>query len=308
MKLKGALSGKNIIIRLMTWMGLVMLLTIPTIAIWSAVVGPNPTLSQLRILQVLQSFAFFILPVLIAVWLWSDQPLRWLHLDKGMSWQTAGLVVVLIIILLPGFNLLSTINQQIVLPDWLADVESWLKLREEEATLLTERFAQADTIPQLMLNLLIMALLPAIAEEMCFRGTCQGLFVFGTAGPSYTKARLRTHTHVAVWVTAVLFSTLHFQFYGFLPRLLLGALLGYMLCFSGSLYVPMLAHFTNNAFAVICFYLEGKSLLEADKVDHLGSGDTLWLGLISLAAGGALLWLFVRQQSSALRREVPQAT
>ena len=70
----------------------------------------------------------------------------------------------------------------------------------------------------------------------------------------------------------------------------------------------MLAHFTNNAFAVICFYLEGKGLLEADKVDHLGSGDTLWLGLISLAAGGALLWLFVRQQSSALRREVPQAT
>ncbi|MBR4459948.1 MAG: hypothetical protein IKS26_00405, partial [Paludibacteraceae bacterium] len=186
MKLKGALSGKNIIIRLMTWMGLVMLLTIPTIAIWSAVVGPNPTLSQLRILQVLQSFAFFILPVLIAVWLWSDQPVRWLHLDKGMSWQTAGLVVVLIIVLLPGINLLSTINQQIVLPDWLADVESWLKLREEEATLLTERFAQADTIPQLMLNLLIMALLPAIAEEMCFRGTCQGLFVFGTAGPSYT--------------------------------------------------------------------------------------------------------------------------
>lgn len=307
MRLKGALSDKNIVIRLFTWMGIVMLLTFPTIAIWTVLVGPNPTLNQLKILQVLQTFSFFILPVLIAAWLWSDRPMRWLHLDKGMNWQTACLVVVLMIVLLPGINLLSWVNRQMVLPDWLAEVEAWLKLREEEALLLTERFAQADNIPQLMLNLLIMALLPAVAEELCFRGTCQGLFVFGTAGPSYTKARLRTHTHVAVWVTAVLFSTLHFQFYGFLPRLLLGALLGYMLCLSGSLYVPMLAHFTNNAFAVICFYLEGKGLLDADQVDSLGSGETLWLGLISLVLGGALLWLFVRTQSSTLRHEVPPA-
>ena len=307
MRLRGILSGKNIIIRLLTWMGIVMLLTIPTIAVWTALVGPNPSLTQLKILQVLQTFSFFILPVLIAVWLWSDRPMRWLHLDKGMSWQTACLVVAVMIILLPGINLLSWINQQMVLPDWLAEVEKWLQMREDEAMLLTERFARAENIPQLMLNLLIMALLPSIAEELCFRGTCQGLFVFGTAGPSYYTARLRTHTHIAVWVTAILFSTLHFQFYGFLPRLLLGALLGYMLCLSGSLYVPMLAHFTNNAFAVICFYLEGKGLLEADKVDNLGSGDTLWVGLLSLVLGGALLWLFVRLQSSALRREVPPA-
>ena len=308
MRLKGVLSGKSIVIRLLTWMGIVMLLTIPTIAIWTVVVGPNPTLGQLKILQVLQTFSFFILPVLISVWLWSDRPLHWLHLDKGMSWQTACLVVVLMILLLPGINLLSDLNRHLVLPDWLAELEQWIQLREDEALLLTERFARADTIPQLMLNLLIMALLPGIAEELCFRGTCQGLFVFGTAGPSYITARLRTHTHAAIWVTAVLFSTLHFQFYGFLPRLLLGALFGYMLCYSGSLYVPMLAHFTNNTFAVVCFYLEGKGLVEAEKVDGLGSGDTLWVGLLSLVVGGVLLWLFFRQQSSALRREVPPAT
>ena len=305
MRLRGSLSGKNIVLRLLVWWGFVILLTVPTVLIWTKAVGPQPTVAQLKTLQVLQTFAFFILPVLAASYLWSKRPLHWLRLDKGMTWQTAVLVVVMMLVFSPGINLLSAWNQQLVLPDWLGELEDWLQLRESEAMLLTERFARADTIPQLLMNLLIMAVLPAVAEELCFRGTCQGLFLDGTAGPYY-KAHLRAHTHEAIWVTAIVFSAIHFQFYGFVPRLLLGALLGYLLCYSGSLFVPILAHFTNNCVALVCFYIEGKGLVKADALDSFGSGDTWWVGVLSLIVGGLLLWLVVRRLSSAPRPAVPR--
>ena len=308
MALKGSLKDKNIIIRLLVWVAIMLLLTIPTVLIWTLTVGTNQTISALRVLQVLQTFAFFILPVLAAVWLWSDRPLHWLRMDKGMSWQTAGLVVLMMLVYSPGINLLSALNQELSLPSWLSELEVWLQAREAEASLLTDRFAQADTIPQLMLNLLIMAVLPAIGEELCFRGTCQGLFAHGTSGPRKPYYnRLRAHTHEAIWITAILFSAIHIQFYGFVPRMLLGALLGYLLCYSGSLYVPMLAHFTNNAVAVICFYIAGKGNVRAEFLEEFGSGDTWWAGVLSLIAGSALMWLFVRRQSSALRLSAPPA-
>ena len=282
-----------------------MLLTVPTVLIWTMAVGNHPTVTQLKTLQVLQTFAFFILPVMISVWLWSDKPLHWLHLDKGMEWQTALLVVVMMLAFSPGINLISEWNQGLNLPEWMNNLETWLQSRENEALLLTQSFAQADTVPQLLLNLLIMAVLPAFAEEMCFRGTCQGLFVGGTAGPYY-NAHLRAHTHEAIWVTAIVFSAIHVQFYGFVPRMLLGALLGYLLCYSGSLYVPILAHFTNNVVALVCFYIEGKGLVEEGALDSFGSGDTWWAGVLSLTVGGVLLWLVVRRLSSAPRPAVPQ--
>lgn len=297
MALKGSLARKNILIHILVWMALILLFTVPTVVIWTAVTGGNQTVSALKTLQALQTFAVFILPTLIAVWLWSDRPLHWLHLDRGMSLQTAGLVFLMVLVYSPGINLLSVLNQGITLPAWLSGVEEWLKQMEDSAMALTEQLAHADTIPQLLLNLLIMAVLAAVGEELCFRGTCQGLFVDGTAGP--INNRLRARTHVAIWVTAFVFSAIHFQFYGFVPRMLLGALLGYLLCYSGSLYVPMLAHFTNNAIAVVSYYVAGKGLVEEEVLETFGSGDTWWVGVLSLIAGSVLLWLFVRRQSSA---------
>ena len=305
MRLRGILSDKNIVIRLLVWWGIAVLLTFPTVVIWTHVAGPNPTLAQLKTLQVLQTFAFFILPVLAAAYLWSDRPLHWLHLDRGMEWQTALLVVAMMLVFSPGINLLSVWNQGINLPEWMNELEAWLQSRESEAMLLTQTFAQADTIPQLLVNLLLMAVMPAFAEEMCFRGTCQGLFVDGTARPYY-KAHLRAHTHEAIWVTAIVFSAIHVQFYGFVPRMLLGALLGYLLCYSGSLYVPILAHFANNSVALICFYIEGKGMVEKGVLDSFGSGDTWWAGVLSLIIGGVLLWLVVQRLSSVPRPAVPR--
>ena len=299
MKLSGKLASKNTFVKLLTWFGLILLFTVPTLFIWNKVAGPYPSVAAMKTLQAIQTFVLFIIPSLMAAWLWSDKPLSWLHMDKGMSWQTALLVPLMMVVFVPAINMLSAMNQQVVLPDWLEELEQMLKRQEEATDELTKMFARADTIPQLLLNLFIMAVLPAIGEEMCFRGTCQGLFDQGTAGP-YNN-RLRGRTHAAIWVTAFIFSAFHFQFYGFIPRMLLGAMLGYLLCMTGSLYVPMLAHFTNNTIAVGCYYLEEKGVINDDSIDTFGSGDTWWAGLLSLFLGCCLLWYVVRRQPSTPR-------
>lgn len=297
---KGIFSDKHVVFRVFLWLGLMLVMTVPTLLIWHHLAGNNPSVEALKVLQAVQTFVVFIFPLLITVWLTEDDPIRRLCLDKGVSWATAGLVVLTVLVFSPGINLLSNLNEQLRLPEWLSRLEAYLKAQEETAAALTDMMASADSVPALLVNLLVMAVLPAVGEELCFRGGCQGLFPEGHGAP-YLHSRLRPRTHVGIWITAILFSALHFQFYGFFPRMLLGALLGYLLCFTGSIYVPMLAHFTNNAVAVGCFYMEGKGIVAGETLETLGSGDTWWIGVLSLLTGAVLLWLFVRRQSSAPR-------
>ncbi|TAF81977.1 MAG: CPBP family intramembrane metalloprotease, partial [Sphingobacteriales bacterium] len=105
--------------------------------------------------------------------------------------------------------------------------------------------------------LLMIAILPAIGEELFFRGTIQNIFT-----------ALFKNPHVAVWLTAILFSAIHLQFYGFLPRMFLGALFGYLFIWGKSIWLPILGHFLNNGFAVIMAFRlqqEGKSISELDN-------------------------------------------
>ena len=102
------------------------------------------------------------------------------------------------------------------------------------------------------LNLVIIALTPAIAEEFIFRGVFQKIF-YG----------LLRSGHLAVWFTAFLFSTLHFQFFGFIPRFILGLVFGYLFFWSGTLWLPVISHFVNNAFPVVLVYIEGIDKLNA---------------------------------------------
>jgi hypothetical protein len=138
------------------------------------------------------------------------------------------------------------------LPVFLAPVENWMKYKEMEAEILTKTLLVMNSYQSLFINLLIIAVIPAIGEELIFRGCIQKIIT-----------RATDNYHVGVWGAAIIFSAIHLQFYGFLPRMFLGALFGYIYVYSKSLLVPMLAHFYNNGTAVISAFVlqqQGKSL------------------------------------------------
>lgn len=291
LSLKGKIEQSGTILKVLLLLLLIFVCTLLAIGLWF-VCGGSQTTTSLKIMQAMQTLGTFMLPCFFASYLWSKHPIKWLCLDVKIGWKEAALVVVLTICAMPFINLLAWINQQMVLPEFLSDLEQLMKSQEEAAAELTERFIRADNVGLLLLNILVMALLPAFSEELLFRGTLQRLF---TESMSNKQA-----TTIAIWVSAIIFSAIHFQFYGFLPRMLMGAFLGYLLVWSRSLWLPIIAHFTNNAMAVILYnfyYMKGQN---TDKIDSLGTDSTLWLGIVSGLAVAIGIYLIHRYFSKPL--------
>ena len=286
---------KRKFVQIVTWLGVMAALTLAAMGIWVIGWRGDQSTESLKWLQMLQTCATFLLPPLFCAWLWDEEhkPFRWLQMDRGASWQIFAIAIATMVCAIPAINLLAEVNSRFL--DWLLansdcsrETIEWMKAREEEATVLTERFLQADSFGGMLVNIGLMALMPALAEEMSFRGVLQGVL-----------SRQRSEvSHIAIWVTAFIFSAIHFQFYGFVPRMLLGAMFGYMLAWTGSLWVPIVMHFVNNGVAVVSYQISAVSRQEAETsiADTIGAGDTWWVGLISLAAVCGLLWL-IRQLS-----------
>ena len=266
------MKRENIFVRVVIWFALIVFFMFVSMGVWMVGVSDQTAISSLKWLQFLQTTGVFLLPALLGVWWWSDdhRPFRWLKMDRKSGWDIMVLAIVIMVCALPGINLLAALNNALVLPDSMRFIEEYLRQMEEEAALLTERFLQADDVWGLFINIGLMALLPALAEEISFRGVLQQL--------------LGGRTHVAIWLTAFLFSAIHMQFYGFVPRMLMGALFGYMFVWTGSLWVPIVMHFVNNGIAVLCYYILSRDGVEMDMnyADTLGAGTTWWLGLLSL--------------------------
>jgi membrane protease YdiL (CAAX protease family) len=159
-----------------------------------------------------------------------------------------------IIIFFMGFNsVVIDWNSKITFPEFLKDFEMWARRTEDLATEITKFLTQFDSPLQFILALFVIAVFAGIGEELVFRGLLQPAL-----------HRLTKNIHVAIWLSAILFSTLHLQFFGFVPRVLLGALFGYLYYWSGNLAVPMFAHFVNNALGVVAVYLVQKGVTDMD--------------------------------------------
>lgn len=276
-KIKGVLRESHPLGKIVLFLGCMLLFTMIAIGVWSLLYGYRQDVVSLKVMQMLQTIGTFMLPCLVAAYLWSDSPMTYLHLSSIPNWRNCVGVILLLIIASPGINLLSWLNQQLCLPGFLSDIEMWMQQQENAAAVLTEQFIRADSIGVLLCNIVLMAFLPALSEELFFRGVMQNLFV-----PTADKSVSRTSNHLAIWASAILFSAIHLQFYGFVPRMLMGALFGYMLVWSGSLWLPILAHFTNNAFAVVLYNVYYMRGIDTDEIDVFGTGDTLWVGFLSL--------------------------
>jgi len=193
------------------------------------------------------------------------------------------LAVAFIMLSLPFINGIAVWNEGLHLPSFLFPIESWMRQSEAEAMRMTEAFLIMDTPLDLLINLIIIAIIPAIGEELLFRGLIQKLFL-----------KWNGKLHLSVWLTAFVFSAVHIQFLGFFPRLLLGAVLGYMLVWSGSLWLPIIAHFTNNAFAVLLTYF-----IRMDKINPSMENIGTEGGSIVLISGlGGLLFLYLLKETS----------
>ena len=273
------MKRENIFSRIVVWIGLVIAFTMVVSVGWLLSDVDKTATSSLKWLQCIQSMSLFLFPALLCAWWWDDnhRPFRWLRMDVKSAWHVVGLAALVMVCAIPGINLLADLNDRIVLPECLSSLEQFFRQMEEEAALLTERFMQADNVWVMMINMGLMAVLPALAEEMSFRGVLQQL--------------LGGRTHVAIWLTAVIFSAIHMQFYGFIPRMLMGALFGYVFVWTGSLWVPIVMHFVNNGMAVVVYYiLSNKGVsIDTNYADTLGAGTTWWLGVISLLTVGILL-------------------
>ena len=213
-----------------------------------------------RLLLVFQHFGLFIVPAWLFAQLVSVKPTSYLLIDKGPSVVFLWAAVILMIIALVPVNYLGYLNGHLNLPDALQGLETAIRDMEDQAAMLTEAMLAVDSWHLWALNMLVLAVLPAIGEELLFRGALLHVLV------RWIKRR-----HVAVWVCAAVFSFIHFQFYGFLPRLLMGALLGYLVIWSGSLLPAMIAHFINNGLAVTFAFAAEKGWV-APAVEDAGAG------------------------------------
>jgi membrane protease YdiL (CAAX protease family) len=170
------------------------------------------------------------------------------------------LVILIIIFSIPVIEWIGIANQKMVLPESLKFIENWMRAREDEAMKMTILLLKINSSTDFLINLFVIALLPAVAEEFIFRGAVQRSF-----------CRMFSNPHIAIWITAIIFSAIHFQFFGFLPRMLLGALFGYIYWWTGSLWYTMLAHFINNGYAVcMAWYMQAHHL----PLDNLENTST----------------------------------
>ena len=281
-------------------------LTLIAMGAWMLLSGNSQSTVSLKWLQFVQTVATFLIPPVLCAWLFDAdrRPFAWLKMDKRIDGSLFALAVAIMICAIPAINLLADLNSRITLPESMAAWEAKMKSMEAAAAALTERFLQVDNLGGLIINLGLMALLPALSEELSFRGTLQQLLSNSpkdglTAQRSNSVSGLTAQRSIAVWITAIIFSAIHMQFYGFIPRMLMGAMFGYVFVWTGSLWVPIVMHFTNNALAVIVYYIVANSQeLTANNqniADTIGAGDTWWLGVISLILTSLGLLIFYRR-------------
>lgn len=199
-----------------------------------------------RYLLIVQSIAFLMIPSLVVRKLLLPDNIGSLNDFNKPKFNEIAIVVILAFCILPINGITGEINSAMKFPEWLSGLEEWMRLKEDEAAGLIGLLIPDDSAGVMFLNMFIIAIIPAISEELFFRGVLQRIFYGFFRSP-----------HTAIWVTAILFSAVHLQFYGFIPRLILGLSFGYLYYWGRTLWLPVIAHFVNNATAVLAEYFQG---------------------------------------------------
>ncbi|MCF8461939.1 MAG: CPBP family intramembrane metalloprotease [Flavobacteriales bacterium] len=245
----------------------------------------NPELiPALRTMQLLQGVGMLIVPSVIYLWVSSS----WGNVKALFRSPVRQLVMICIAFFMVAFplvNYLAEWNAGWNLPTFLGD---WLEGKESQAGEMTKLFLDMPNVGLLILNLIMVGLLPAIGEELIFRGIMQrGL-------------QKVVNPHAAIWLAAILFSAIHMQFLGFVPRMLMGVAMGYLFYWSGNLWYPIIAHFANNALAVGMAYGIQHNYIES-ALESAGTGNPT-IAAFSLMFCLMLLYLFKQYEQTQVNK------
>ena len=234
---------------------------------------------MLAMLTVQDVFAF-IVPAILAMAIFYRRPLHVMCLDRAPGLKAILVVLAFYLVSLPAMNWLVDFNQSVRLPSWMSGLEQAMRTMEDSAADATEQLLDIHTLWQFLSSVFVIGIMAGLSEEMLFRGAMQR-----------TMQDSRLNTHAVVWITAIVFSAFHMQFFGFIPRMVLGAWLGYLLVWTRSLWAPIIAHTLNNSTVVVFSYLTNLGLVPEGYGDNLGlpsPGAFPWLAVVSLAVSLAI--------------------
>jgi uncharacterized protein len=223
----------------------------------------------LRLALFMQHLFLFFLPAVLTLWIcYKQKAYQAAALDKRPLSISIVLGIGWLLFSMAFIQYSAQINKAIPLPSWMVANEDNVK-KTMDALFSLKGFAGA------FINTLLIGVMPGISEELLFRGVIQRQL-----------GRLLHNDHAQVWITAAIFSAIHFQFQGFLPRLFLGVLLGYMLVWSRSLWVPVIVHGFNNGMQVLALYAMN---LKPEDVEKLEEGKSVHWTI----AGASLMIVFI---------------
>jgi membrane protease YdiL (CAAX protease family) len=242
----------------------------------------------LKFLQVLYSVGLFLIPALLAGFLIQRNTWKFLRADRFSHYWIIILVISIMVISIPWINYTSFLNEKLSLPERWGDLMEKIRENDRSSWDLMKAYLQTESIGGLLVNIGMVALIPALGEEFLFRGTIQRIF-----------SEWFRNEHLAVWTTALLFSLMHYQFLGLVPRVILGALFGYLFIWTGSIWIAVLAHFINNGLAVVYYYIFYRGTVEVEP-DHIGMEDNAVIMVIASVVLTILLLAVVQQQRKDL--------
>ena len=252
-------------------------------------------LGFMKYFQVIQSIGLFVFPPFVLAWLYHGNIKEYLMIDRTTTLSSYLYATLVILMLIPLINFTGEINSLMKLPESFSGLENWMRTMEDAAKVLTDKFMKVESLSGLLFNIFMIAVLPALGEELMFRGIIQRIFT------NWTR-----NYHWGIWITAILFSAMHIQFYGFLPRMLLGAMFGYLLVWTGTMWVPIVVHFANNMMGVLGYYLIDRGTITKD-IEEWGTGTEQFpLVILSLLTTGLLLFLIHRNQSVQIKMPANQ--
>ena len=259
--------------------------------------GIETEVSILKYVQLSQQIAMFVIPAILLGSMFKSGGTPFLKINRIPESGNVIIVILLTIMIIPLNNYAGMLNSKMDLPYWMSGVEHWIRTKEDIAGELTGLLIRTNGLKDLIINIFILAIVPAIAEEMLFRGILQQIF-----------SKLLRSNHAGIWITAIFFSAVHLQFFGFIPRLILGLCFGYLFFWTGNLWIPIVAHFINNLVPVVMSYffnwneISKKALDLADKQILLPLVPTL-IGLVCFY----YFWMDYMKRAKSNIDEIPRS-